>query len=692
MKFILKVLLFLQLCISASFAANFCNDIISEIEKDLKKYSSHNIGDSMHYGFDAHNRPAPWEKVVDPYYTVNFISDRHQLTRYIKNEDGLNEKVIVDHFDIDDIKNFAKKIDYKIDTENYNELVIEKNFLDLFLDDLNFLKTGDQIITINDEYLTFENALREKYLIKHFGEYIKNKYQEEIDDRYDGDVEDFLRLFYPMKLGTDLMDHIVARDRFVKDFAPKIIGGCCNQLFSDDKAMIYLEQEHEDYQRPEFRKNANYQEYYENYKLTLGIYRAELFSDNHEPSFPDDLFFLDIVPQRYSVQDRVRIGYHLGDIRSLDVQNNLFNADYKFSMQQDNYDLGQLASKISEKDGSGYKNSYESCNFSKGEKGFEVLSKVSQPSVLKLNQLSTDTNKYNESYSLWYFTGLEQFSFENRLVIEKIEEGNAQFSMNFDYASFPFDTQKLSIGLEFNTAGYILKLDDPVSRQEFLSSTDLSNSLEEFKKILPGWSIKGDQNIFKRYHKKYDHSQDDVIFQFDKNDKIIKKFKHDDLYYRIHSRLKDTYTTVIINELELERNYKYFLFKIIAPIILILVVCWSIFWTPSRELESRLTVTITCFLALVAYTFVIDDDLPKLSYLTLMDYIILVSYFYAAMPTILSVISHKLYNQNKLSNIKLDYYAKFLGPITYMLLIYAIIFGTVSSKNSIPFLKAITFQ
>ena len=47
-----------------------------------------------------------------------------------------------------------------------------------------------------------------------------------------------------------------------------------------------------------------------------------------------------------------------------------------------------------------------------------------------------------------------------------------------------------------------------------------------------------------------------------------------------------------------------------------------------KELEARLTITIVCLLSLIAYNFVIDADLPKLEYLTIMDYIILVSYIY----------------------------------------------------------------
>ena len=44
------------------------------------------------------------------------------------------------------------------------------------------------------------------------------------------------------------------------------------------------------------------------------------------------------------------------------------------------------------------------------------------------------------------------------------------------------------------------------------------------------------------------------------------------------------------------------------------------------EIESRLTITIVCLLSLIAYNFVIDSN-AKLE-ITIMDYIILISYVY----------------------------------------------------------------
>ena len=119
-------------------------------------------------------------------------------------------------------------------------------------------------------------------------------------------------------------------------------------------------------------------------------------------------------------------------------------------------------------------------------------------------------------------------------------------------------------------------------------------------------------------------------------------------------------------ELEIERKHGYYIFKVILPMLLILMVCWSVVWVDPRELEARLTITIVCLLSLIAYNFVIDSELPKLEYLTVLDWIILISYVYATIPNFLSVISFRVQKTDiELSNnnIEIEWVIKFISEI-----------------------------
>ena len=123
----------------------------------------------------------------------------------------------------------------------------------------------------------------------------------------------------------------------------------------------------------------------------------------------------------------------------------------------------------------------------------------------------------------------------------------------------------------------------------------------------------------------------------------------------------------LVIDLKVERQSSYYLYKIILPIIFILMISWSVFWVRGSQLEAKVNVTIVCLLSLIAYNFIIDEDLPKLSYLTFLDVFILLSYFYTGIATILCVYSlvRKLKSGADIS--KVDLIARWLGPSSYFL-------------------------
>ena len=71
--------------------------------------------------------------------------------------------------------------------------------------------------------------------------------------------------------------------------------------------------------------------------------------------------------------------------------------------------------------------------------------------------------------------------------------------------------------------------------------------------------------------------------------------------------------------------------------------------------------------------FIIDEDLPKLPYLTFLDSFILLSYFYTGIATILCVYSFvkKLKSGNDLSII--DRKAQWFGPTSYFVILFGML-------------------
>ena len=137
----------------------------------------------------------------------------------------------------------------------------------------------------------------------------------------------------------------------------------------------------------------------------------------------------------------------------------------------------------------------------------------------------------------------------------------------------------------------------------------------------------------------------------------------------------------------IERNSIYFLTKIFLPILIILSLSFCVLWIKPEQLQARLTVSVVCFLALITYTFIIDKDLPKLAYLTVMDYVILISYLFAAVPTIESVVVSTYESNEKGEYIDRNY--RILLPILYITISFVLILTSIvlNLENTKAFLN-----
>ena len=126
-------------------------------------------------------------------------------------------------------------------------------------------------------------------------------------------------------------------------------------------------------------------------------------------------------------------------------------------------------------------------------------------------------------------------------------------------------------------------------------------------------------------------------------------------------------------EISADRLNLYFIFKIMFPILCLVFICYSVFWIHPMQLESRVTISIVCLLSLIAYNFVVDGDIPRLSYLTFLDQFILISYLFAGIPTIQTVFSRRLFDINENRAIRFDVYSRIIFPISYFLLIFILV-------------------
>jgi len=243
--------------------------------------------------------------------------------------------------------------------------------------------------------------------------------------------------------------------------------------------------------------------------------------------------------------------------------------------------------------------------------------------------------------------------FSDGTVQSRIRD-KSKFKARFDFRRFPFDSQLLTY--EYPSFMVEINADEP-GMSDYKETKYAYENGDNEGITIPGWSLE---------------SVDYENYSYIENDGY-------------------PYTGFIL-ELEVKRQSSYYLFKIILPIMFILVISWSVFWVRGSQLEAKVNVTIVCLLSLIAYNFIIDEDLPKLPYLTFLDSFILLSYFYTGIATILCVYSFvkKLKSGKDLSTI--DKKAQWFGPISYFIILFSILVyfyniegvGTMLAKLILP--------
>ena len=105
---------------------------------------------------------------------------------------------------------------------------------------------------------------------------------------------------------------------------------------------------------------------------------------------------------------------------------------------------------------------------------------------------------------------------------------------------------------------------------------------------------------------------------------------------------------------------------------------WSIFWIDLHDLETRITISIVTFLALIAYNFVFEGDIPKLDYLTDLDKYILLSYIFCCIPTFISIgFSRFIQKTAKMQRrvTKVNAHIRKWGGVIYLLITFQIFYS-----------------
>ena len=131
-----------------------------------------------------------------------------------------------------------------------------------------------------------------------------------------------------------------------------------------------------------------------------------------------------------------------------------------------------------------------------------------------------------------------------------------------------------------------------------------------------------------------------------------------------------------IFEFTAKRYFLYYLWQVVIPLVLIVMMSCTVFWIDPTNAGSQIGVATTSILTLIAYRFVLADLLPRLPYMTKMDYFILGSTLLVFMTLVEVIVTSSLVRSNKDRLARnIDRLARLAFPLFFLLVFGWFLFG-----------------
>ena len=119
-------------------------------------------------------------------------------------------------------------------------------------------------------------------------------------------------------------------------------------------------------------------------------------------------------------------------------------------------------------------------------------------------------------------------------------------------------------------------------------------------------------------------------------------------------------------EFAASRNVQHYILKVLLPLVLIVIMSWSVFWIDPANASSQVSIAMTSMLTLIAYRFAIDSQLPVLPYMTRLDAFILTStllVFFSLIEVVATIILDNTQKKQRAHSI--DVYCRIIFPVIF---------------------------
>jgi len=120
-------------------------------------------------------------------------------------------------------------------------------------------------------------------------------------------------------------------------------------------------------------------------------------------------------------------------------------------------------------------------------------------------------------------------------------------------------------------------------------------------------------------------------------------------------------------EIAVQRRYGFYLWKVFLPLLLMVVVSWSVFWFDPPEVSSQVQIAVTTILTIIAFALAISLTLPRVPYLTFADAFFLTCYIFAFLAMLELTAVHIAYrNERRKLATQIRHTARWLVPVAFV--------------------------
>lgn len=122
-------------------------------------------------------------------------------------------------------------------------------------------------------------------------------------------------------------------------------------------------------------------------------------------------------------------------------------------------------------------------------------------------------------------------------------------------------------------------------------------------------------------------------------------------------------------EFTASRDSRYYVIKVIIPLVLIVMMSWAVFWIEPLDANSQLAVSVTVMLTLIAFRFSVNDELPDLPYLTRLDLLLIACTVLVFLSLIEVMVTNKLANLGRIESARsIDRKSRVLFPAAFVVI------------------------